>query len=70
MGVVFANSMSWEEKKALLIEEYIPRDEVQNLEHELWNLKIGGSDIMAYTIMFNDLVLLCVEMVNPKYKKV
>lgn len=38
LGVSVSNSMSWENMKALLIEEYCPRDEVQALGHELWNL--------------------------------
>ena len=64
------NAMSWEELKVLLLEEYCPRGEVQKLEQELWNLKMTGSDLVAYTARFNDLAALCPTMVNPESKKV
>lgn len=50
LGVSVANSMSWENMKALLIEEYCHHEEVQNLENELWNLKMKESDVKAYTM--------------------
>ncbi|KAI3518360.1 hypothetical protein L1887_07004 [Cichorium endivia] len=70
LGVTTANSMTWGEFKALLIEEYCPRDEVQVLEHELWNLKMKDADIKAYTNRFNDLALLCPGMVTSENKKI
>lgn len=62
--------MSWENMKALLIEEYCPRDEVQALEHELWNLKLQGYDVKGYTTRFKDMGILYPSMVNPESKKV
>lgn len=56
--------------KALLIEDYCQRDEVQALGHELWNLKMKGSNPKGYTTRFNDLALLCPSMVNLESKKV
>ncbi|XP_023738346.2 uncharacterized protein LOC111886345 [Lactuca sativa] len=70
LGISVANSMSWESMKELLIEEYCPREEVQSLEHELWNLKMKGSEVKAYTTRFNDLAVLCPGMVKPESKKV
>lgn len=58
MGVFTANTMNWEELKAFLIEEYCPWDKMQNIEHELWNLTMKGSEIVAYTYRFNDLAFL------------
>ena len=43
---------------------------MQNLEHELWNLKMKGSDIASYTARFCDLALLCPGMVTPESKKI
>ena len=43
---------------------------MQKLEHELWNLKMKGSDIAAYTSRFDDLALLCPGMVTPESKKI
>lgn len=57
MGVTTANSMNWEELKALLIEEYCPRDMMYNIEHELWKLTKKGSEINTYISRFNELSL-------------
>ncbi|KAL7614335.1 hypothetical protein Lser_V15G05514 [Lactuca serriola] len=65
-----ANAMGWEVMKELLLAEYCPRGEMQKLEHELWNLKMKGSGIVAYTSRFDDLALLCPGMVTPESKKI
>ena len=65
-----ANAMGWEAMKELLIAEYCPRGEMQKLEHELWNLKMKGFDIAAYTSRFDDLALLCSGLVTPESKKI
>lgn len=70
MGVVAANPMSWNDIKALLVEEYCPGNEGKNLEHNLWKLKMKGSNIKAYIARFNDLALLCLGMVSLEHKKV
>lgn len=59
------NSLTWEELKMMLKEEYCPRDEIQALEQELWNLKMKGLEIKAYTTKFNDLALLCPALLTP-----
>lgn len=61
--------MSWEDLKVLMLEEYYPKGENQKLEQEFWNLKMTGSDIVAYTTRFSDLLALCPGMVNPELKK-
>lgn len=40
------------------------------LEHELWNLKMEGAEVKAYTTRFNDVALLYQGMVTPESKKV
>ncbi|KAL7619184.1 hypothetical protein Lser_V15G04165 [Lactuca serriola] len=65
-----ANAMGWEAMKELLLAEYCHRGEMQKLEHELWNLKMKGSDIAAYTSRFDDLSLLYPGMVTPESKKI
>ncbi|GKE73979.1 hypothetical protein Tco_1536020, partial [Tanacetum coccineum] len=42
------------------------RTVVQKMETELWNLKLKGTNIVAYTQRFQELALLCPEMVTPK----
>ncbi|KAL7582975.1 hypothetical protein Lser_V15G44813 [Lactuca serriola] len=53
-----SNAMGWESLKEILLVEYCPRVELQKLEHELWNLKMKGSVVAAYTSRFEDLALL------------
>ena len=43
---------------------------MQKLEQELWNLKMKGSEIAAYTAGFSDLALLYPGMVTLESKKV
>ena len=43
---------------------------LKKLEQELWNLKMVGSDLVAYMARFSDLSALCPRMVNPEPKKV
>ena len=70
LGIAEANRMTWEELKEKMIEEYCPRTELQNLEQEIWNLTMKGSDIKAYTDRFNELATLCPNMVGMEYKKI
>lgn len=35
LGIIPSNSLSWGEMKTLMIEEYYPKDAIQNLENEL-----------------------------------
>ena len=48
LSLVTANAMGWDTLKDLLRREYCPKGEVQKLEEELWNLKMKGTDIVAY----------------------
>ncbi|GJU67878.1 putative reverse transcriptase domain-containing protein [Tanacetum coccineum] len=56
--------------KRLMTKEFFPTEEIQRMEHELWNLKVKDSNITAYTQRFNELVLLCLEMVPTERKKI
>nr|GEZ66616.1 hypothetical protein [Tanacetum cinerariifolium] len=42
MGLETVNQMLWTEMKQLMTAEFYPIEEVQIIEHELWNLKIRG----------------------------
>ncbi|GKE91336.1 reverse transcriptase domain-containing protein [Tanacetum coccineum] len=63
IGVEAAYAMSWAELMKLMTEVYCPRNEVQKMETELWNLVVKGNDLTAYTMRFQELVLLCTRMV-------
>ncbi|GJY31390.1 putative reverse transcriptase domain-containing protein [Tanacetum coccineum] len=58
------------EMKRIMTEEFCPIEEVQRMEHELWNLKVKEFDITAYTKRFHELVQLCPEMVPSERKKI
>ncbi|GJY65086.1 reverse transcriptase domain-containing protein [Tanacetum coccineum] len=52
--------------KGLFIRKNCPRNEVKQMENELWNLKVKGTNLTAYNQRFQELILLCPEMVpNP-----
>ncbi|GJT78694.1 hypothetical protein Tco_1045419 [Tanacetum coccineum] len=46
---------------AMMTEEFCPPEEIQRMEHELWNLNVKDYNITAYTTHFNELILLCRE---------
>ncbi|GJR90238.1 reverse transcriptase domain-containing protein [Tanacetum coccineum] len=44
--------------------------EGQKIEAEQWNLKVKGTNIVAYTQCFHELALLCPEMVTPETRMI
>ncbi|GKD24971.1 putative reverse transcriptase domain-containing protein, partial [Tanacetum coccineum] len=54
----------------LMIEVYCPRNEIQKMETELWNLTVKGNDLTAYTQRFQELILLCTRMVPDEEDRV
>ncbi|GJV38473.1 putative reverse transcriptase domain-containing protein [Tanacetum coccineum] len=63
IGVEAAYTMNWVELMKLITEVYYPRNEIQKMETELWNLTVKGNDLTAYTQRFQELILLCTRMV-------
>ncbi|GKF24401.1 putative reverse transcriptase domain-containing protein, partial [Tanacetum coccineum] len=45
-------------------------EEIQRMEIQLWNLRVKDSNIASYTQRFNELVLLCPEVVPSEKKKI
>ncbi|GJZ57660.1 putative reverse transcriptase domain-containing protein [Tanacetum coccineum] len=70
MGLETVNQMPWTEMKQLMTAEFSPIEEVQRMEHELWNLKVKEYNIVAYTQRVNELALMCPRMVKPERVKV
>ncbi|GJU63372.1 reverse transcriptase domain-containing protein [Tanacetum coccineum] len=61
-----AHATPWSDFKAMFIQKYCPQNEVKQMENELWNLKVKGTNLTAYNQCFQELILLCPEMVpNP-----
>ncbi|GJR02434.1 putative reverse transcriptase domain-containing protein [Tanacetum coccineum] len=70
IGLETVNQMPWTEMKQLMTAEFCPIEEIQCMEHELWNLKTKEYDIVAYTQRFNELELMCPRMVETERVKV
>ncbi|GJY37632.1 reverse transcriptase domain-containing protein [Tanacetum coccineum] len=61
-----AIGMSWNDFRALLIEEFCPSNEMEKLENEFWNLTMVGANHVAYTDKFHELAKLVPHMVTPE----
>nr|GEY60372.1 putative reverse transcriptase domain-containing protein [Tanacetum cinerariifolium] len=69
MGLETVNQMPWTEMKQLMNVGFYPIEEIQRIEHELWNLKVNEYNIVAYTQRFNELALMCPRMVKQERLK-
>ncbi|GKA01924.1 reverse transcriptase domain-containing protein [Tanacetum coccineum] len=58
-----ANQITWTELKRLLTNKYCPRIEVRKMEDELYNLTVKGNDLKPYVRRFQELAVLCPNMV-------
>ncbi|GJY62895.1 reverse transcriptase domain-containing protein [Tanacetum coccineum] len=58
-----ANRIAWTELKRLLTNKYCPRTEVKKMEDEFYNLVVKGNDLKTYIRRFQELAVLCPNMV-------
>ncbi|PWA76224.1 reverse transcriptase domain-containing protein [Artemisia annua] len=65
-----AVGMSWDDFKALLMEEYCPDNEMQKLEYEFYHHAMVGAGHTAYTDRFHELARLVPHMVTPESKRI
>nr|GEZ29144.1 putative reverse transcriptase domain-containing protein [Tanacetum cinerariifolium] len=65
-----AYSMTWEVFKKKMTDKYCLQDEIKKLEIELWNLKVKGNDVSAYTKHFQELTLICTKFVANETEKI
>ncbi|GJZ52868.1 putative reverse transcriptase domain-containing protein [Tanacetum coccineum] len=70
VGTEAAFSMSWRELMKLMAEVYCPRNEIQKMESELWNLTMKNNDLAAYTQRFQELTMMCTNMVLEEEDRV
>nr|GEY63907.1 hypothetical protein [Tanacetum cinerariifolium] len=56
--------------KKKLMDKYYPKGEIKKLEIELWNLKVKGNDVAAYTQRFQEQALMCTKFLTDETKKV
>ncbi|GJW81638.1 reverse transcriptase domain-containing protein [Tanacetum coccineum] len=62
MGVEQANQITWTELKRLLTNKYCPRTKVRKMEEELYNLTVKGNDLKPYVRRFQELTVICPNM--------
>ncbi|GJV23947.1 reverse transcriptase domain-containing protein [Tanacetum coccineum] len=65
-----AHEMTWKSLMKMMTEAYSPRNEIQKLENELWNLNVKVTDLVRYTQCCQELALLCLRMVPDEEDKV
>nr|GEY67666.1 hypothetical protein [Tanacetum cinerariifolium] len=70
VGHEAAYGMSWKTFMKMMTDKYCPRNEIRNLEMELWELKVKGTDLASYTPRFQELALLCGRMFSEESDKV
>nr|GEU96942.1 putative reverse transcriptase domain-containing protein [Tanacetum cinerariifolium] len=69
MEVDQANKITYTELKRLLINKYCPRTKIRKMKEELYNLIVKGNDLKTYVRRFQQLVVLCPNMV-PNTEKI
>nr|GFA44943.1 hypothetical protein [Tanacetum cinerariifolium] len=68
--VTAAHAMPWRTLKKMMTDKYCPRGEIKKLESEMWNLKVKGTDVVAYSQRFQELALMCDRMFPEEIDKV
>ncbi|GKC09713.1 reverse transcriptase domain-containing protein [Tanacetum coccineum] len=63
IGVEQANQITWTELKRLLANKYCPQTKIRKMEEELYNLTVKGNDLKPYVRRFQELIVLCPNMV-------
>ncbi|GJZ43604.1 reverse transcriptase domain-containing protein, partial [Tanacetum coccineum] len=63
-------SMSWNDFKFMMIQEFCPSHEMQKLEFELWNHAMVGVGHAVYADRFHELARLVLHLVTPKSRMI
>ncbi|GKF43027.1 reverse transcriptase domain-containing protein, partial [Tanacetum coccineum] len=63
-------AMTWGTLKKKLTDKYCPKGKIKKLEIELWNLRVRGNDVAAYTQRFQELALMCTKFITDETEKV
>ncbi|GJW38021.1 putative reverse transcriptase domain-containing protein [Tanacetum coccineum] len=56
--------------KKKLTDKYCPKGKIKKLEIELWNLRVKGNDVVAYTQRFQELALMCTKFLADETEKI
>nr|GEX91497.1 hypothetical protein [Tanacetum cinerariifolium] len=65
-----AVSMSWNDFKFMMIQEFCPSYEMQKLKSKLWNHAMVEAGHAAYTDRFHELAMLVPHLVTPESRKI
>nr|GEY56535.1 putative reverse transcriptase domain-containing protein [Tanacetum cinerariifolium] len=65
-----AYALSWRELMKLMTKVYCPRNEIQKMETELWNLTVKNNDMATYTQRFQELTMMYTKMVPEEEDRV
>ncbi|GJX19859.1 reverse transcriptase domain-containing protein [Tanacetum coccineum] len=68
MGIEQANHITWTVLKRLLTNKYCPRTEIKKMEDEFYGLTVNGSNLKTYIRRFQELAVLCLNMVSNTEK--
>nr|GEX82616.1 reverse transcriptase domain-containing protein [Tanacetum cinerariifolium] len=68
IGIEQAYRITWTELKRLLTNKYYPRTEIKKMEDEFYNLSVKGNDLKTYVRRFQELAVLCPNMVPNNEK--
>ncbi|GJW88165.1 reverse transcriptase domain-containing protein [Tanacetum coccineum] len=63
-------SMSWNDFKFMIIQEFCPSHEMQKLESKLWNQAMVRAGHTAYTNRFHELARLVPHLVTPESRMI
>ncbi|GJS55255.1 reverse transcriptase domain-containing protein, partial [Tanacetum coccineum] len=63
IGIEQANQITWTELKRLLTNKYCPQTKIKKMEDEFYGLTVNGSDLKTYIRRFQELAILCPNMV-------
>nr|GEX74638.1 hypothetical protein [Tanacetum cinerariifolium] len=61
------HAMPWRTLKKMMTDKYCPRGEIKKQE---WNLKVKGTDVVAYSQRFQELALMCDQTFPEEIDKV
>nr|GEZ67960.1 reverse transcriptase domain-containing protein [Tanacetum cinerariifolium] len=70
LGHEAAYAMTWGTLKKKMTDKYCPKGEIKKLKIELWNLRVKGNDVAAYTQRFQELALMCTKFLANETEKV
>nr|GEV04974.1 reverse transcriptase domain-containing protein [Tanacetum cinerariifolium] len=68
IGIEQANRITWTKLKRFLTNKYCPRTEIKKMKDEFYKLSVKGNDLKTYVRRFQELVVLCPNMVPNNEK--